>query len=57
MKESEEVEDTNGITLIDPRNGFSKISFPIMLCTVRHLWTSGARFALNFYFHEALLFV
>ena len=57
VKEEEVVEETEGITLVDDRNGFNKLSLLAMLWTVRHRLFSGEIFALNCYFHEALLVV
>ena len=43
--------DPSGTTLVYARNGFNELSRLAMLWTVRHLWTTGARFAFNFYRH------
>ena len=51
------VEETESLTLIEPRNVFNDISCLVMLWTVRHCWPSGSRFALNCYRHEAQLVV
>ena len=53
VKEYEGREETNGLTLIDARNGFNDLSRLEMLCTVRQHWPLGARLALNYYRHEA----
>jgi hypothetical protein len=42
-----------GLTLVDARNGFNKLSRYSMLWTVRHRWPKGARFAFNCYRHYA----
>ena len=34
-------------TLVDARNGFNKLIRLAMLCTVRHRYPAGARFAFN----------
>ena len=57
MKEEEAGEETEGLTLIDAINGFSKISCLIMLCTVRHCCTLSERFALHCYRHVAILII
>ena len=43
--------ELSGITLVHARNGFNKLSRLAMLCTVRHCWPAGARFAFNCYRH------
>jgi hypothetical protein len=40
-----------GLTLVDARNGFNKLSHYSMLWTARHRWPKGARFAFNCYRH------
>ena len=57
MKGKDPGEETGGLTLIDNINESNKISRLKMIWTVRNCWTMGARFALNFYFREALLVV
>ena len=48
--------DPSGTTLVDACNGFNKLSRLAMLCTVRHRWPAGARFAFNCYrYWEQLL--
>jgi hypothetical protein len=42
-----------GLTLVDARNGFNKLSCYAMLWTARHRWPKGARFAFNCYRHYA----
>jgi hypothetical protein len=50
----EELEDgPEGLTLIDARNGFNKLSCYAMLWTVRHRWPKGVRFSFNSYRHYA----
>ena len=46
-------EDTepSGTTLVDARNGSNELSRLVMMCTVRHHWPAGARFAFNCYRH------
>ena len=44
-----------GFLLIDSENAFNYINQIGMLSTVSHLWTSRARFILNFYYHWSLL--
>ena len=56
-KEEEEEEETEGIKIIDARNGFNKLSHLEMLWMVRHFWLSGMIFSLNCYCHEALAVV
>ena len=51
------VEDTKGLTLIETINGFNELSCLKILWTVRHLWQSGVRLALNCYCNKALLVV
>ena len=51
------VEETESLTLIEPRNVFNDISCLVMLWTVRHCWLSWLIFALNCYRHEAQLVV
>ena len=53
VKEEEEVEETDGVTLIDTINVFNELSCLTVLWKARHHWPSGARFALNCYQHEA----
>ena len=55
MKEEDSGEDTEGLTFIDTRNGFNKLSHLSMLWMVSRHWPLGARFALNFYWREAQL--
>jgi hypothetical protein len=40
-----------GLTLVDARNGFNKLSCYAMLWTARHRWPKGKRFAFNCYRH------
>ena len=48
--------ELSGMTLVDARNGFNKLSLLAMLWTVRHHWPARARFAFNCYMHwEQLL--
>ena len=47
--------EPRGKTLVDARNGYSKLSRLEMLWTVRHRWQEGARFAFNCYMHWAQL--
>ena len=48
--------DPSGTMLVDACNGFNKLSRLAMLCTVRHRWPAGARFAFNCYrYWEQLL--
>ena len=47
--------EPSGTTLVDSRNGFTNLSRLVMLWTVRHLWSAGARFAFNCYKHWAQL--
>ena len=42
-------------TLVDARNGFNELSRLAILCTVRHRFPAGARFAFNCYRHWAQL--
>ena len=42
-------DDPFGTTLVDSRNGFHELSRLAMICTMRHRWTVGARFAFNCY--------
>jgi hypothetical protein len=42
-----------GLTLVDARNGFNKLSCYAMLWTARHRWPKGVRFAFNCYRHYA----
>jgi hypothetical protein len=44
---------TEGLTLVDARNGFNKLSCYAMLWTARHRWPKSARFAFNCYRHYA----
>ena len=39
--------DPSVTTLVNDRNGFNKLSRLVMLCTVRHRWPAGVRFAFN----------
>ena len=57
MKEEEAGYDNEGLTLIDAINGFNELSCLAMIWTVRHLWSSGARFALNCYHNETMFVV
>ena len=57
VKEEEVVEDTKGLTLIDATNGFDEYPCLAMLWAVRHRWTLVSIFALNCYYHEAILIV
>ena len=41
--------DTSGSTLVDACNGFNNLRHLAMMCTVRHRWLAGARFAFNCY--------
>ena len=41
--------------LVDARNGFNKLSCLVILWTMWHRWTAGARFAFNCYRHWAQL--
>ena len=43
--------EPSGTTLVDDRNGFSKLSRLEMLWIMRHRWPAGARFAFNRYRH------
>jgi hypothetical protein len=45
------VDGPEGLTLIDARNGFNKLSHYKMLWTARHNWPKGIRFAFNCYRH------
>jgi hypothetical protein len=47
------VDRPEGLTLVDARNGFNKLSRYAMLWTARHRWPKGARFAFNCYRHYA----
>ena len=47
--------DPSGTTLVDARNRLNELSCLAMLWTVRHRWSSGARFAFNCYMHWAQL--
>ena len=46
-----------GVTCVDARNGFNELSRKVMLLTVRHRWSKGARFAFNCYRHACILIV
>ena len=41
--------EPSGTTLADARNGFNKLIPLAILCTVRHRWPVGERFAFNLY--------
>ena len=47
--------EPSGTTLVVAHNGFNELSRLAMLCTVRHCWPAGARFAFNCYKHWAQL--
>jgi hypothetical protein len=47
------VDGPEGLTLIDARNGFNKMSHYAMLWTARYRWPKGTRFAFNCYRHYA----
>ena len=47
--------EDSGFLLVDTKNDFNKINLIRMLCTVPHLWPSGARFVFNFYRHLSFL--
>jgi hypothetical protein len=47
------VDGPEGLTLVDARNGFNKLSCYAMLWAARHPWPKGARFAFNCYRHYA----
>jgi hypothetical protein len=47
------VDGPEGLTLVDARNGFNKLSCYAMLWTARHRWPKGVRFAFNCYRHQA----
>jgi hypothetical protein len=47
------VDGPEGLTLVDARNGFNKLSRYAMLWPARHHWPKGARFAFNCYRHYA----
>ena len=48
-------DEPSGTTLVDACNGFNELSRLAMLCTVRHRWPAGARFAFNCYKNWAQL--
>jgi hypothetical protein len=50
-QQEECVDGPEGLTLVDARNGFNKLSRYAMLWTARHRWPKGARFAFNCYRH------
>ena len=50
-------EEDWGFLLIDAQNAFNKDNRTAILWVVRHQWTSGIRFTLNFYFHWATLVI
>ena len=43
--------EPSGITLVDARYGFNKLSRLEMLRTVQHCWPAGSRFTFNCYRH------
>ena len=47
--------EPSGTTLVDTHNSFNELSRLAMLCTVRHRWPAGARFAFICYKHWAQL--
>ena len=47
--------EPSGITLVDAINSFNKMIRLEMMWTVKHCWTSEARFALNCYMHRSQL--
>ena len=54
--EKEVIDKDKGLTLADSRNGFNELSCLTTLWNNQHIWTTGARFVLNCYHDEALLF-
>ncbi len=52
-QQEEYVDGPEGLTLVDARNGFNKLSHYAMLWIARHCWPKGARFAFNCYRHYA----
>ncbi len=52
-----EFEENWGFLLVDARNAFNKLNRTVMLWTIRHEWTAGARFALNCYQHHLTLVI
>ena len=50
-------QDPHAVQLVDAANGFNELSQKAMCWTVRHLWSTGARFSFNCYRHSAQLIV
>ena len=50
-------EEEWGFLLVDTVNAFNAGNRVVYLWTVRHLWSSGMRFSMNCYRHQALLLV
>ncbi len=47
-----ELEDgSEGLTLVDARNGFNELSCYLMLWTMRHRWPKGTQFSFICYKH------
>ena len=60
METQASVRATDGmevVLLVDSHNRINELSHKTMLCTVRHLWPGGVRFAFDCYCHAVTLII